>query len=35
MTSLATLPGFLTHFIAGIALVWLGRLGLLPHHPAG
>lgn len=24
MTSLATLPGFLTHFIAGIALVWLG-----------
>lgn len=24
MTSLATLPGFLTHFIAGVALVWLG-----------
>lgn len=24
MTSLATLPGFLTHFITGIALVWLG-----------
>jgi putative membrane protein len=24
MTSLATLPGFLTHFIAGIALVCLG-----------
>jgi putative membrane protein len=24
MTSLATLPGFLTHFVAGIALVWLG-----------
>lgn len=24
MTSLATLPGFLTHFIAGIALVWVG-----------
>lgn len=24
MTSLATLPGFLTHFLAGVALVWLG-----------